>query len=166
MQMTARQPSGRRLSVRSSKSFEAVVAAFEAAIGHPEMRGFQTEIRAAKNYAEMEGIVQRALGSSGFMELARFDLGDVLRKEPGLGARKSLRFLVGNPLVMKELVKRVPDAGSYAPMTVLIDERPDGVHLSYDAMAEFLAPYGDADAAHIARDLDFKVEILLRKVAA
>jgi hypothetical protein len=35
---------------------------------------------------------------------------------------------------MKEMVKNVPDAGSYAPVTVLIDERPDGVHLSYDKM--------------------------------
>jgi uncharacterized protein (DUF302 family) len=164
--VTARQPTGRRLSVRSSKPFEAVVAAFEAALGHPEMRNFQTEIRSAGSYSEMESIVQRALGSSGFMEIARLDLGEILRKEPGLGGRKSLRFLIGNPLVMKELVKHVADAASYAPVTVLIDERPDGVHLSYDPMAGFLAPYGDASALRLARDLDSKVESLLRKVAA
>jgi hypothetical protein len=29
---------------------------------------------------------------------------------------------------MKEMVKHVPDAGSYAPVTVLVDERADGVH--------------------------------------
>jgi len=40
---------------------------------------------------------------------------------------------------MKELVKRVPDAGSYAPVTILIDDRPNGVHLSYDKM-EFCFP--------------------------
>jgi hypothetical protein len=31
---------------------------------------------------------------------------------------------------MKEMAKHVPDAGSYAPVTVLIDERPNGVNLS------------------------------------
>jgi len=33
------------------------------------------------------------------------------------------------------MAKRVPDAGSYAPVTVLVDERHDGVHVSYDRMA-------------------------------
>ena len=43
---------------------------------------------------------------------------------------------------MKEMAKTVPDAASYAPVTILIDERADGVHLSYDSMASLLAPYG------------------------
>jgi hypothetical protein len=51
-----------------------------------------------------------------------------------------LRLLIGNPLVMKEMAKHVPDAGSYAPVTILIDERPDGVYLSYDRMESALAP--------------------------
>jgi uncharacterized protein (DUF302 family) len=155
-----------RLSVISSRSFETVVAAFEAAIGHPNMSGFQGELGAAKTYAEMEGIIQKAIGHSGFMEFARFDLGAILRKEQGREKAKSLRFVIGNPLVMKELVKHVPDAGSYAPVTVLIDQRPDGVHLSYDTMAGFLAPYGNTEALQAARDLDSKVENLLREAAA
>ena len=60
----------------------------------------------------------------------------------------------------------VPDAGSYAPVTVLVDERDDGVHLSYDRMAGFLAPYGNPDALKVAQDLDREVEDLLREAAA
>jgi hypothetical protein len=67
----------------------------------------------------------------------------------------------GNPLIMKETAKHVPNAGSYAPVTVLIDERPDGVHLSYDRMASLLAPHGNSEALKVARDLDAKVEGLL-----
>jgi uncharacterized protein (DUF302 family) len=73
---------------------------------------------------------------------------------------------VGNPLIMKEMAKRVPDAGSYAPVTILVDERVDGVHLSYDRMASFLAPYGNSDALKVAHDLDLKVEQLLNESAA
>jgi hypothetical protein len=62
-----------------------------------------------------------------------------------------------NPLIMKEMVKHVPDAASYAPVTVLIDERADGVHVSYDLMASFLAPFGNAEASAVARQLDQKV---------
>ena len=61
--------------------------------------------------------------------------------------------------------KHVPDAGSYAPITVLVDERPDGVHLSYDRMASLLVAYGNSDALNVARDLDAKVEALLRHAA-
>jgi len=50
------------------------------------------------------------------------------------------QLIIGNPLMMKEMVKHVPDAGSYAPFAVLVDERADGVHLSYNRMASFLAP--------------------------
>ena len=66
---------------------------------------------------------------------------------------------------MKEMARHVPDAGSYAPVTVLVDERADGVHLSYDRMASFLAAYGDPDALQVAEDLDNKVETLLREAA-
>jgi uncharacterized protein (DUF302 family) len=114
----------------------------------------------------MESVIRGALAPSGFMEFARYDLGAFLRKENGLETPKIIRFVVGNPLIMKEMVKHVPDAGSYAPVTVLIDERADGVHLSYDTMAAFLAPYRNEQALDVARDLDAKVERLLRQAAA
>ncbi len=67
---------------------------------------------------------------------------------------------------MKEMAKHVPDAGSYAPVTILVDERSDGVHLSYDKMASFLAPYENKEALKVAQDLDLKVEDLLNQAAA
>ena len=89
-----------------------------------------------------------------------------LRKETGNETPKIVRFVIGNPLIMKEMAKHVPDAGSYAPVTVLVDERADGVHLSYDRMASLLAPYENRDALEVARNLDRKIEDLLREAAA
>ena len=66
---------------------------------------------------------------------------------------------------MKEMAKTVPDAAAYAPITILIDERDDGVHLSYDSMASFLAPYGSQTALAVARELDTKIEGLLEMAA-
>ena len=74
-----------------------------------------------------------------------------------------MRYVIGNPLIMKEMAKQVPDAGSYAPVTILVDERPDGVHLSYDKMASFLVPYRNSDVLTVALDLDSKIEKLLRE---
>ena len=115
---------------------------------------------------DADSVIRGALAPSGFMEFARYDLGAFLRKESGRDTPKIIRFVVGNPLIMKEMVKHVPDAGSYAPVTVLIDERADGVHLSYDTMVGFLTPYRNEQALSVARDLDAKVERLLRQAAA
>ena len=83
----------------------------------------------------------------------------------GKQARRSLRRVIGNPLIMKQMVEHVPDAGSYAPVTILIDERTDGVHLSYDRTASFLASYGNADSLKVAQELDAKLEALLAAAA-
>jgi uncharacterized protein (DUF302 family) len=106
------------------------------------------------------------LSEAGLMLFMQLDHGAVLRKETGRDVPKIIRLIIGNPLIMKEMAKHVPDAGSYAPVTVLIDERADGVHLSYDRMASFLAPYANAPALEVARNLDTKVEELLRQAAA
>jgi hypothetical protein len=63
------------------------------------------------------------------------------------------------------MVKHIPDAGSYAPVTILVDERSDGVHLSYDKMASLLAPYKNHEALVVARDLNSKIECLFRESA-
>ena len=100
------------------------------------------------------------------MLFAEFDHGAVVRKGTGRATPRMIRFVMGNPLIMRQMAEHVPDAGSYAPVTILIDERPDGVHLSYDRMASFLAPYQNAAALNVARELDAKVEALLASAAA
>jgi uncharacterized protein (DUF302 family) len=118
---------------------------------------------AARIFAELEGAVQKGLGRAGLMIFMVLDHGAILRKETGLDTPKIIRFVVGNPLIMKEMAKHVPDAGAYAPVTILVDERADGVHLSYDRMSSLLAPYGNPDALVVARDLDSKIESLLQE---
>jgi uncharacterized protein (DUF302 family) len=164
--VTTREINVQRFSVISKKSFEDVVAKLDTAIGHPDMTAFRRDTTAARSYGELEGVVRKVVGPSDLMEFSRFDLGEILRKQRGQGAPKSLRLVTGNPLIMKQMVEHVPDAGSYAPVTILIDQRPDGVHLSYDRMASFLAPYGSPEALKVARDLDSKVESLLLAAAA
>jgi uncharacterized protein (DUF302 family) len=155
-----------RFTVTSSRPFEAVVAAIKASIGHPNMAELWQAAQRATNTAELEATIQPTLGKTGLMQFVEFDHGMVIRKGTEQHTSKMIRLVIGNPLIMKEMAKRVPDAGSYAPVTVLVDERADGVHISYDRMASLLASYGDRDALSIARDLDAKVEDVLRQAAA
>ena len=105
--MTVRTVEVERLSVTSSKPFEVVVAALEAAIGHPDMVEFVKAIEGARTFAELESEVNRSVGRTGLMMFMKFDHGAILRKETGLDTPKIVRFLIGNPLIMKEMAKHV-----------------------------------------------------------
>ena len=164
--MTIEKVEVERFSLTSSKPFDSVVAALKSAIGQPDMVNFFEETRATNSFPDLERVVQSGLGRTDLMLFAEFDLGDILRRESGSMKPKIIRLVVGNPLIMKEMVKHVPDAGSYAPVTVLIDERSDGVHVSYDKMESLLLPYGNSDALSVARNLDTKITSLLRECAS
>jgi len=155
-----------RFSLTSSKPFDQVVAAVNAGVGHPDMAEFFRSTREARSFAELKSAVEKGLSKTGLMLFMQLDQGAVLQKEAGQETPRIIRLLIGNPLIMKEMAKHVPDAGSYAPVTVLVDERADGVHLSYDRMASLLAPYENRDALEVARDLDRKVEDILQQAAA
>jgi uncharacterized protein (DUF302 family) len=163
--MSIREVQVQRVSVVTTKPFDTVVARIDKQIGHPDMAAFRKSFSAAQNEAEMKKVVDPVTRPNGIMEFMRFDLGEVLRKESGAGTPRILRIVAGNPLIMKEMVKHVPDAGSYAPVTILIEERPDSVRISYDRMASYLASYGNDEALAVARDLDAKIERILTEAA-
>ena len=163
--MTVKELKIERFSVISSKPFETVIAALKTAVGEPDMVAFTKATRGARTFADLERAVHKGLDGKGLMIFMEFDQGGILRRETGLDTPKIVRLLIGNPLIMKEMAKHVPDAGSYAPVTVLVDERSDGVHVSYDRMASLLAGYGNAEALAVARDLDLEIENLLRNSA-
>jgi uncharacterized protein (DUF302 family) len=131
-----------RFSQSSSKPFDEVLAGVHAGMGHPNMAEFGRSTHEARSFAELRSAIEKGLSKAGLMLFMQLDHGAVVRKETGREIPKMIRLVVGNPLIMKEMAKHVPDAGSYAPVTILIDERSDGVHLSYDRMSSFLAPYG------------------------
>ena len=163
MKTETRQISVDRWSVTSSRPFDAIVSALNKALGHPDTKTLLSEAEAASP-AEMKAVIEKALGPSGFMEFIRFDPGKVVAKET-TGSRRIQRFVIGNPLVMKEMVKHVPDAASYAPVTILVAEEASSIRLSYDTMTSLLTPYGSAEALEVARDLDEKIESLLIDIA-
>ncbi len=158
-----------RRVVISERDFDDVTAALDAAIGHPDMGKFWQEIAGTTTFAEMEAVVGRAIGSSGLMQFARFDHGQFLKKAQSVGAHaktpKIVRYIIGNPLIMMGMAKHVHDAGSYAPVTLLVDERKDGVYLSYDTMASYLGSYGEPVALKVAHELDAKVDALMSLAA-
>lgn len=127
-----------RFSLTTSRPFDEVVAGLNTGIGHPDMVEFGRSTHDARSFAELKSAVEKGLSKVGLMLFMQLDQGAVMRKELGRDVPKIVRLIIGSPLIMRDMAKHVPDAGSYAPVTVLVDERADGVHLSYDRMTGLL----------------------------
>jgi hypothetical protein len=80
----------RRFSVVSSRPFEEIVSRVTETIGQPDMNAFHSAVSAAKTVADLEKVVQRAIGPSDLMEFVRFDAGEVcVRNERDKSPRSS-----------------------------------------------------------------------------
>jgi len=119
--MPVNQIAVERWSLVSPKPFAEIVAGLDEALGHPDMREFWKRIAAASSWHDVEHVIRAAVGRSGFMEFTRFNHGQFLKMQQGSSAPQIVRIVLGNPLIMKQMAEHVPDAGSYAPVTVLID---------------------------------------------
>lgn len=163
--MTTRRITIERFSVVSAKSFEDVLAGLDKGIGRPDMSALRKKMNDAPSFSEYDKVVHGVVGSADLMEFLRLDLGSALRKDPRAKAYKIVRIIAGNPLIMRQMTEHVPDAGSYAPITILVYEGKDGVHLCYDTMVSFLSPYESPAALDVAKSLDEKVIRLLTEAA-
>jgi uncharacterized protein (DUF302 family) len=164
--MTTKKIAVERVTFVSSRSFEEVLGLLDKGIGRPNWSELSRRMNDAQTFEEYASVIQGVVGSANLMEFLRLDLGSALRKDPAVKDYKVVRIIAGNPLIMKQMTEYVPDAGSYAPVTILVYERQDVVHVSYDTMASYLAPYGNERALQVARDLDAKVIRLLTEVTA
>jgi len=164
--MTTKKITVERVTFVSNRSFEKVLGLLDKGVGRPNLGELGRRMNEAASFEEYASVIRGVVGSADLMEFLRLDLGSALRKDPAVAAYKIVRIVAGNPLIMKQMTEHVPDAGSYAPVTILVYEREDGVHVSYDTMASYLAAYGDEKALQVARDLDAKVVRLLTEATA
>src|SRR6266849_7106383 len=94
-----------RFSLISSKPFDQVLAAVNAGIGHPDMAEFGRSTHEARSFAELKSAVEKGLSKAGLMLFMQLDQGAVLQKETGQDTPRIIRLLIGNPLIMKEMVE-------------------------------------------------------------
>jgi uncharacterized protein (DUF302 family) len=158
--VTVLTTSGERFTVTTTRSFGDVVGAIERAVAHPNVPELFRKMKAAATPDALRRTVDEAVDSYGLLEFIRFDFGLVLAKDDPPTRRAAVRILLGNPLIMRELVRGAPDAGSNAPVSVLVDERDGHVRLAFDRTAPGLSA-GDPHSLEAARKLDARVEALL-----
>jgi hypothetical protein len=93
-----------------------VLWALKTALAQPNIAELMKAARGAWTFAELEQVMGEALGGKEPLIFMDLDEREILRRETGLDRPKIVRLLIGSPLIMKDMVKHVPDAGSYAPV--------------------------------------------------
>jgi hypothetical protein len=158
----------RRHVFDSERPFSSVLEGIFGGISQPDIGVLFTKLKASSSYEQVSSLVRQAQGSAGLMRFLQLDLDPVLTLDPQAPdwtGRRLVRLIAGNPVTMGEMTRHVADAGSYAPVTILIQEMPDGgTRVAYDTVASEIAPYHGAAASEVAQRLDAEVLGLLRQV--
>ena len=158
----------RRHVFDTGRTFASVLERIFSGISQPDIAQLFTKLAASSTYQEFSSLVEQGQGSAGLMCFLRLDLDHALSIDPeavGWAGRRLVRLIAGNPVTMGQMTRHVPNAGSYAPVTILIEETPvGGTRVAYDAVASAIAPYDNAAASEVARRLDAEVLRLLREV--
>jgi hypothetical protein len=150
-----------RVTFRSRRTFDEVIEGIYREIGRPELDELIASLAAARDHDEYQALVRAATGPSGLMRFLHLNQAAAFAKNPEVTPFRLVRIIAGNPVMMGEMARYVADAASYAPVTILVYEAPDGVRACYDTIASALRPYGDERALKVAEELDRKVLNLL-----
>lgn len=158
----------RRHVIDTERPFSAVLDGIFGGISQPDIGQLFRELSVSTGYQEFTSLVQQAQGSAGLMLFLQLDLDQALTLDPEApdwAGRRLVRLIAGNPVTMGQMTRHVADAGSYAPVTILIQELPDGAtRVAYDSVVSEIARYHDAAASEVAERLDTEVLDLLRRV--
>jgi uncharacterized protein (DUF302 family) len=157
----------RRHVFDSEQPFASVLDGIFGGISQPGIGQLFSKLAASSSYEQVSTLVRQAQGSVGLMSFLQLDLDHALTIDPhaNQGGRRLVRLIAGNPVTMGQMTRHVADAGSYAPVTILIQEMPGGrTRVAYDTVASAIAPYHDGAASEVAERLDTEVLELLRQV--
>ena len=158
----------RRHRFTSERPFQVVLDGIYDGISQPDTGALFATLAASTSYEQFAALVSHAQGSAGLMRFLHLDLDTVLVLDPQArqAGRRLVRLVAGNPVTMGQMTRHLPAAGSYAPVTILIQELPGGgTQVAYDTVASAIAPYGDAAASQVAQRLDTEVLSLLHHAA-
>src|SRR5260221_6350590 len=102
----------------STRLFEEVVAAFEAAVGSVEDGGFDQAVEGAKGPADFETKIRSREGASGFMRFLTVDHGSWLARI-GMDAQAPM-YTIGKPLIGRILFGHDLRSGPHLPNRLIV----------------------------------------------
>jgi uncharacterized protein (DUF302 family) len=152
------------LTYSTTRSFDAVVAAFEKAVGTLEDVGWASIPAAATDVADFEKRVTAKLGPSDFTRFLTLEHGHWLSffGQP----RKARHYVIGNPLIAITMLRHDLRAGLNVPVRVYIyrDEASGTTRFEYDQPSTLMSGLDNRGVTAAAEKLDAKLAALAEQV--
>jgi uncharacterized protein (DUF302 family) len=152
------------LVYNTTRSFDAVVLAFESVVGTLEDVGWASIPAAATDVADFERRVKAKIGPSGFTRFLTLDHGEWLSlfEQP----RKARQYVIGNPLIAISMLRHDVRVGLNVPVRVYIywDEASRTTRFEYDQPSTLMRGLDDRKVTAAAEKLDAKLAALAKEV--
>jgi uncharacterized protein (DUF302 family) len=144
----------------SARSFDEVVAAFNAVVGRASGGALREAVEASRGADEFEARMRALEGSSGFMLFFEADHGAWMARV-GRQARAKL-YIIGNPLIARTMMEHDIGVGLNVPVRVLIyeDQRTGTCRLAYDLPSSLMGRLKNDRVTAAAKSLDEKLTAL------
>ncbi|HWC84816.1 MAG TPA: DUF302 domain-containing protein [Pseudonocardiaceae bacterium] len=147
----------------SAKSYEEVVAVFEAAVGDAEHGEVTEALRTVDNAGDWEQAMVALFGPAGFVRVFSLDHG---RWQGLYGTKaKAKKYVYGNPIVAETMLRHDLRAGLQVPLSIMIREDDDGhARVSYDLPSSAMGFIDNPDLAEAAMALDARLTAFVREL--
>jgi uncharacterized protein (DUF302 family) len=148
-----------RLTYDSNLDFNETRARFDERVPAFESATSIELVVGGASWSEVQAAVDARVGPTGLVTLSRLDQGALLSLE-GEPLEATL-YLVGNPIIAREVTRHEPAAALYAPFRVAVYRDTTGVHIAYDKPSSIFASLGSSGIDAIAVELDDKIRTVV-----
>ena len=158
---------GQRVSVDTPVSFDEVLKRLRQQMGQVAVaQVIELALGPISREDYIKEVEARYVGSSGFMLFAEIDHGGWLSKFDI--HRRTVRWILGNPLIAVTMIRHDITAGLFAPVEILVTEHEQGsgTNVTYIQPSSLMVTGPNPPLEAAATDLDVKLDALVANATA
>lgn len=150
--------------VTSEKTFDQIITALEERLTPvvPMTELLKDSAVQKIPWKEITAMIEKHLGSSGFMIFCKIDHGQLLSLAGN--SSKAMQYTIGNPLIAVEMTRYNLAASLYAPFKLAVYEQGTETVLCYDHFSTSMAQFNNEEITRIAEHVDTLLENLIASV--
>lgn len=153
---------GVRIEADTAVAFDDVLSRLRKLMGHTTVPAIEALAKQPISQADyVEEVERRFVGPSGFMLFAEINHGGWL---PMFGIdRRTVRWILGNPLIAITMIRHDITAGLFAPVEILVTEKENGrgTTITYVRPSSLMVIVENQALLDAATSLDAKLDALV-----
>jgi uncharacterized protein (DUF302 family) len=144
------------VTLSSDRPFDEVVGRLTALLGQRDGERLRDLVARQPSFEEFEAAIQDMVGPSGFMTFLEVDHGGWIALA-GIDLKSKL-YVIGNPLIAKQMLEHEPAVGLYVPVRIAVYQGHEGkTYIDFDKPSSLLRRFNHPKVDAIATMLDEKL---------